>query len=131
MAFTLPEFNILCNVFTGPWIGKVLRISLACNIAQGRRVMPFLIGENGAPTLFTTTSQLLLPAETDIRDGSVGGEADIVEAPAGSGRWYSVISVDDMGKGFPNEHRFALLHKIFEAMNPLLFPGANWPTPIP
>lgn len=93
--------------------------------------MPVWVFENDAPTAYTSTPQLLLPAGTDVRDGSTGGEADIIEVPAGSGRWYSVMSVDDMGKGFPNEHRFALLHKIYERLNPILFLGANWPTPIP
>lgn len=52
---------------------------------------------------------LLLQAYTDIRgENSVGG-ADTVEVPAGSGRYYTVTWVDDIGKGFSNEHRFACL----------------------
>jgi hypothetical protein len=131
MAFTVPDFNLSCNIFTGPWIGKVFRLSADCNLAQGKRSMPVFVFENNAPQNYTTSSQLLLPAGTDIRDASPGGEPDIVEVPAGSGRWYSCVTVDDFGKGFDNEHRFAILHKIWEQLNPVLFPGANWPAPIP
>jgi hypothetical protein len=51
---------------------------------------------------------LLLPPGTDIRSG-VLGTADDVEVPAGSGRFYEVEFVDDVGKGFANEYRVALL----------------------
>jgi len=131
VAFTLPDFNLTCDIYTGPWTSKVLRLSTDCNLAQGRRVVPVWIFEVVAPTVYTLSTQLLLPAGTDVRDGSCGGQPDLVDVPAGSGRWYSVMTVDDMGKGFPNEYRLAILHKIFEQMNPVLFPGANWPTPIP
>ena len=131
MAFTLPNFNLSVDIYTGPWTAKSLRLSVMGNLAQGRRRMPVFVFENDAPTIYTSTPQLLVPALTDIRDGSVGTDADIIDVPAGSGRWYSVVAVDDFGKGFANEHRYALLHKIFERMNPILFPGANWPTPIP
>jgi len=131
MPFTVPEFPLTCNIYDGPWIGKSFRNISECNLAQGRRGMPSVILDDGAPTDYTVLSQLLLPSLTDVRDGSCGGESDIIECPAGSGRWYSVVTVDDLGKGFPNEHRFALLHKIWEALNPLVFPGADWPTPIP
>lgn len=131
MSFSVPDFNLTCDIYTGPWVTKSLRLSSDCNLAQGRRVMPVWIFENTAPAAYTSTPQLLVPAGTDIRDASGGTDPDIVEVPAGSGRWYSVVSVDDMGKGFSNEHRFALLHKIWEGLNPVLFPGANWPLPIP
>ena len=65
---------------------------------------------------------LLLPALTDVRYTGVGGTSDsfydIVEVPAGSARWYWVLSVDDAGKGFANEHRVAEL----QAIEPLPVP---------
>lgn len=63
---------------------------------------------------------LLLPPFTDIQDGFNGVGPDTVEIPAGSGRLYLANMVDDLGKGFPNEHRFAMVSKT----------GA-WPTPVP
>ena len=71
---------------------------------------------------------LLLPALTDIRSvvtfpGGGGSKCDIVECPLGSGRFYLVISVDDVGKGFGNEFRCAAI----QATN--LY--GVWPTPIP
>lgn len=131
MAFNVPTFNLTVEIFTGPWLSKSSRGTVLGNLAQGKRLMPTLLLENSAPVNFTTTSELLLPAGTDVRDGSTGGPADIVEVPQGSGRWYSVLCVDDFGKGFLNEHRFALLHKVFQQLNPIDFAGANWPTPIP
>lgn len=131
MAFTVPQFPLTCDIYAGPWVTKVLRLNSPCNLGQGRRVMPNMFFEPTAPEGYTTTSQLLLPALTDVRDGSCMFDTDIVEVPAGSGRWYSVLTVDDIGKGFPNEHRFALLHKIWERLNPPEFPGADWPAPIP
>lgn len=53
---------------------------------------------------------LLLPPITDIRGmQDVSGFVDVVEVPQGTGRWYGVAVVDDVGKGYPNEHRTALL----------------------
>jgi hypothetical protein len=58
---------------------------------------------------------------TDIRDLNTATGYDIVEVPAGTGRLYLVEQVDDVGKGFLNEHRCATLSKG-------LF---TWPSPIP
>jgi hypothetical protein len=63
---------------------------------------------------------LLVPAGTDLRDNHNLTGSDVVVVPAGSGRGYFVDQVDDLGKGFANEHRFALLSK-----------AGAWPTPIP
>jgi len=129
MAYTLPTFNLLCNVYTwvaapGPLV--VPRLSPACNLQCSRRVNaadPGYFDED----LRTLSMWLLLPPLTDVRpwycyfDGS-GGQ-DIVECPAGSGRIYLVGGVDDVGKGFANEFRVAQL-----------MPCAHyglWPSPIP
>jgi hypothetical protein len=64
---------------------------------------------------------LLVPKKTAIMDRQGPGSAThFVEAPKGTGRWYEVIMVDDIGKGFPNEHRYAVLVKY-----------GVWPDPIP
>jgi hypothetical protein len=132
MAFNVPEFPLLCNIWAGPNppVGAP-RLSAACNLGMGRRSMPMAEGMDQF-NLTHMLAQLLLPAGTDIRDLSCSPatSGDIVEVPAGTGRYYVVVSVDDLGKGFPNEHRFALLAKACSATF-ASFAGVDWPTPIP
>jgi hypothetical protein len=63
------------------------------------------VGEGGGVGGMT----LMVPALTDIRGPQDTVSFDMVECPLGSGRWYRVCAVDDIGKGFANEHRAALL----------------------
>lgn len=135
MAYTLPTFNLTCNVYTnnGDWLTKVFRSIISCQLRgpqQGPRVgstLDFGFGGTGAVPL------LLLPSGADVRDLSVypavSTSADLIEVPAGSGRWYTAWLVDDIAKGFPNEHRFALLSKAYANGNTLHVPP--WPIPIP
>lgn len=123
MAFTVPSFNLLCNIvekLTGypPW----RLTNQPCALVYGRRT-------NSAGTVATAGAapivqamNLLLPAHTDIR-GPQGfvGSVDVVECPAGSGRIYQVAFVDDIGKGWPNEHRTATLIALH----------TPWPVPYP
>jgi len=114
-----PTFNLTCNLKTGP-LHTVTRLSPICNLAWGRRVNVASTGgtsEIGVPLVTVT---LLLPALTDIRGPQSSGGPDLVEVPAGSGRTYLVAMVDDIGKGFANEHRAAVLQQT-----------GIWPTPIP
>jgi hypothetical protein len=67
---------------------------------------------------------LLVPAGTDVRDKFNSSGADAIECPTGSGRFYLAVYVDDMGKGFANEHRGVVLQKVGNALG-------FWPTPIP
>lgn len=116
MPFVVPNFNLLCNIGSGTGAGVFPRppfvsVRLAnqeCALVYGRRVNAAFSGDadSGGPSVFQMN--LLLPMGTDIRgvqDSS--GSVDLVECPAGSGRWYSVSSVDDVGKGYANEHRTA------------------------
>lgn len=132
MAFTVPQMPLVCNIYAGPWLTKALRSSPDCNLAWGRRVQ--LSGHNAGDfdSLPVSLSQvLLLPALTDIRDGVQTLHPDIVECPAGSGRWYQVLAVDDIGKGFPNEHRGAVLTAISSFVDAVGFAGCLWPLPVP
>jgi len=54
---------------------------------------------------------LLTPAHTDLRDNASTGGHDAVEVPSGSGRYYDVTYCDNIGMGFPNEHRAGVLQK--------------------
>jgi hypothetical protein len=128
MAYTLPVFNVSVNIWhSATYIGNFPTVIpppdlvVTCNLALGKR-MNNPVGMN---------MWLLLPAATDIRDGvkavTTHPFGDIVEAPAGSGRYYFVVNVDDAGKGFANEHRVAEITFNLTFM-PLL---PEWPVPFP
>lgn len=132
MAFSVPTFPFKCDIFTGPANTRVLRVhDVDCNLAWGRRVSDGDVFGN--QNEFSAYMTLLLPAGTDVRDMKVGYQEDIVEVPTGSGRLYQVASVDDIGKGFPNEHRAAIIMPGSEAIfgTASNWNGIFWPTPIP
>jgi len=133
VSFTLPTFNLVCDIYTGPWLSKALRSpGVQCNLAFGKRV-------NGFPTFDTAGDQLaasfemylLLPAGTDVRSKIISGQGDIIDVPAGSSRWYGVFAVDDVGKGFANEHRVADLVQISKFLNATTYAGLTPPIPWP
>ncbi len=135
MPFTVPDFNLTCEIFAGPYDLRVLRLSaVPCNLAMGRRVQVNFHGTDG-PNYGPATSSLLVPAGTDVRDNAqlVGGGApyDIIEVPSGSGRWYYVTGVDDVGKGFPNEYRFVSMDKLSSNAGLAQTTGLFWPVPMP
>ena len=74
--------------------------------------------------------ELLMPALTDIRAASDVALADIVECPKASGRFYLVRYVDDIGKGFGNEHRFALMI-MFDKQVDFIDASFAFPVPLP
>lgn len=131
MAFSVPTFNLTVDIYNVVLpSNKTLRLSSPCNLAMGRRInWQYSAGLTGQGTE-GSTPMLLLPALTDIRDASVGQEADILECPQGSGRWYQVENVDDVGKGFPNEYRMATLRKIYHFGGWIALGIPNWPIPI-
>jgi hypothetical protein len=119
VSFQVPTFNLTCriiNLSTG-----LTRLDSACNLAWGRRVNVASTGGTGSAGVLQTCMILLLPALTDIRpalpadptapEGAVTLN-DLVEVPKGSSRMYQVLSVDDIGKGFANEHRAAVIQMI-------------------
>jgi len=131
MAFTVPAFNLAVDIYTGPWPVGAPRLGVMGNLAYGRRVQQVRVTDVGNTESYGGQATLLLPALTDVRDGSVG-QQDYVQIPAGSGRWYVVMLVEDVGKGFLNEYRTATIGKVWQGVNGgLSFPGLFWPTPIP
>lgn len=108
MAYTLPQFNLACNIGSGAVPAFFIpRISgQSCALVYGKRVSEMTEVTTG--TVATLIMHILFPAGTDVRGREVvGGASDLIECPAGTGRWYTVASVDDIGKGWPNEHRTA------------------------
>jgi hypothetical protein len=134
MAFSVPTFNLVCDVYSGPWSGKVLRIHhLPCNLAFGRRVQQsFLDDWFQVPTSGLSLQMgLLVPALTDLRDPFQSFAPDVIECPAGSQRWYGLLAYDDVAKGFSNEYRFAIIVKIGQVIDATQYSGLFWPTPAP
>lgn len=132
MSFSLPSFPLTCEVYSGPWLTKVSRLTSVCNLALGRRGQVFPISTNSGQENRTGPAYLLLPPLTDVRDLNCSmSDNDLVEVPQGSGRWYAVLLVDDVGKGFSNEHRYCEIEKISQQVNAGEYPGLFWPTPIP
>jgi len=122
MAFVLPTFNLTADVYTSgdtPGVDPP-RITIDCQLRAPsvHNMAQNAINQNAQQGMI-----LLTPPGTDLRDNhsTPGNAPDVVEVPPGSGRIYVVQIVDDIGKGFPNEHRFAILYK----------PGFAWPVPIP
>jgi hypothetical protein len=125
VPYRLPNFNLVCEI--GPaqgWVGTwppplpfaVARLSnQPCALVFGRRVGLATSGGTADPGYPTLTMNLLLPARVDIRSNQgVNITPDAVEVPSGSQRWYAVASVDDIGRGYANEHRVAILQPIAE-----------------
>jgi hypothetical protein len=121
MSFTLPSFNLPVRVnrlATGKAGGP--DVVAMGNLAWGRRVAAPASGGTGIVGMVFVAPILLLPVGTDVRDGACPAGPDFVEVPSGSGRWYVALYVDDIGKGFSNEHRAAVLVK-----------SSPWPEPVP
>jgi hypothetical protein len=128
MGFRVPTFNLRCNISAAPFAGgpyipdPPYRLTdQVCQLTYGTRVNVASTGGTTDRGVIVQTMNLLLPARTDVRGPQNGPILDMVEVPAGSGRWYSVVFVDDIGRGFTNEHRTAAIYAV---------PGA-WPTPCP
>jgi len=133
VAFSAPVFNITCGIYTVALPSTLtLRLLSLCNLALGRRInWPWYEGTNVPGQSDGYTCALLLPALTDVRSKICGTTPDIVECPDGSGRWYQVMAVEDVGKGFANEYRIATLIQVRATGDYVGLGIPNWPVPIP
>jgi hypothetical protein len=117
MAFVVPNFNLTCDIFKNEGtldapVVPSLPARLAavpCALVYGRRVNVASTGGTSSPGVPLECMSLLVPKLTDIRGPQDVVINDVVAVPAGSGRWYGVNAVDDIGKGYPNEHRSATI----------------------
>jgi hypothetical protein len=131
MAYSVPTFNLSVGVYTGPWLTKVFRAFVPCNLRMGRGSLVILPTDGNGEAAYGIQPNLLVPAGSDIRDGSCYLEPDLLEVPAGSGRWYVAMNVDDVGKGFENEFRLVTIGKIYQGAGGGTYTGLFWPFPIP
>lgn len=107
MSFSVPTFNISVNVWrSGNAPPALPDFVFPCNLAFGRRTSSFqgVISSPNEPIM-----TCLLPVGTDVRGPMTQFPDTCYEVPAGSGRYYTCVGLDDIGKGFANEHRALLL----------------------
>jgi len=119
MAYRLPTWIITCDISQPPAAGIVgippgpYRITgQICQLTYGHRVNVVSTGGTVQVGVLALCMNLLLPPRTDIRGPQDTTSFDMVQVPSGSGRWYSVAAVDDIGKGFTNEHRSASIYAV-------------------
>jgi len=119
MPYITPNFNLTANVWrAGNAVGNPPDL---VTDAQLRHTGKLTTPVDARTSYLEPMMALLVPAGTDLRSPYQGWGPDNVEIPAGSGRYYICIGVDDVGKGFTNEHRCGYLMK----NTPL------WPSPMP
>jgi hypothetical protein len=132
-SFAIPAFNLDVAVWhhfgTDPDHRPAPDFVVKGNLANGR-VAHLPVWQPAPPAISEQrmSSSLLIPKGTDIRDISCSGGPDVVEVPEFSGRFYWVTYVDDIAKGFDNEHRWAVLQKIYTYGRWAIY---RWPSPIP
>lgn len=135
MPFQLPDFGLSVNLWrwaTG--IGNPPDLTFMANLSLTKaRSVLFTVSVAGRLNAFMRT-ELLCPKGTNIIGAVTAASMDRVEVPAGSGRFYGVLAVDDVAKGYSNEYRLASLIQLTSegitltnpAWGPLL-----WPVPTP
>jgi hypothetical protein len=119
--YTLPSFPLTCNIWHDPTVPPLdlPDVVSTCNLAWGKRVAVPSTGGTGSIGVPLMTMTLLLPPRTDLRGDPFLLACDIVEVPASSGRLYRVAFVDDIGKGFANEHRAGILAQVLPMPVPM------------
>lgn len=121
MTFTVPNFNLSYNLWRNGHLPPLPPDLVGvCNLAWGKRVSSYqgVISVPNEPVM-----TILLPPGEDWRGPQTAAPDALVEVPAGSGRFYSILGVDDIGKGWPNEHRAAIVAWSVAA--------GPWPSPTP
>jgi hypothetical protein len=140
MAYHLPNFNLSINLWRIPsLVSAAPDLIFAANLSPGRRV--FLQPPPNVASTFSTygnfnqLSELLCPKGTDIRGVQNASFTDLVEVPAGTARYYMVMWVEDVGKGFSNEYRFAHIVQMNWSQAISLqgnqWAATPWPVPTP
>lgn len=117
MAFVIPEFPLLCNIWDGGGsfppltipMGPPRETDIECNLAWGKRVNVVSSGGTGQQGVPIAAMTLLLPLGTTIHGPEWTNGPDVVEVPKGSGRWYWVAMQDLIGAGFSNAHQGAMI----------------------
>jgi hypothetical protein len=135
MGFMPPTFNLTANIwrYLTP-VGNPPDATTPCNLSntRARESVGYVIATSRLQ--YVPQTELLVPKLTDLRGYSTTNTGDCVEVPAGSGRFYGVLWVDDVGKGFTNEYRIAaILPLVGWALSYFNtgWSGRLWPVPLP
>lgn len=113
MAYRLPVFNTLCNIWDNPPVPPAPPSdTVLCNLAWGRRVAVPSTGGTDTLGVVLMTMTLLVPSGTVLQGDPNLLTGSIVEVPAGSGRMYNVAMADMIAVGFANEHVGAILVQV-------------------
>lgn len=119
-----PQFPLLANVWhtgnpvTDPPDLANIKAELRATVTH-RQVTSTLTLNRGNITRF-----IYFEKHTDVRAIWPSGFGDVVELPAGSRRYYDIVDVEDVAKGFPNEFRIAAVTVTTNVTPP-------WPVPYP
>lgn len=123
MAFRVPTLNLQCRI----WInqpappfppGRAADLTVSCQLRNPTRAQLASTAVTGS----VSNALLCLPARTNVHGFTATNFSDLVEVPIGTGRYYRVLSVEDVGKGFANEYRLATIQQQTH------LPG-GWPDP--
>ena len=110
--FRVPVFPLVVNI----WNGGIQPPAPPSLVTVGNLCLPHRdsqVVQDYAPGLYVDYQlYVLLPAGTDVRDGSAGFGNSFLEIPAGTFRLYQAVFVDDVAKGFSNEYRRATIVKL-------------------
>jgi hypothetical protein len=140
MSYFVPQMPLECYVWRNPNEGGALNYlspdqQYFCNLTPGKRLMfvPEQVVASKAPFVYM---QLLLPKLADVRafrlDTMLGDQGgDFIEVPKFSNRIYQACFVDDIGKGFANEHRICLMLQFYGGVNWSDVGYVPWPEPLP
>lgn len=124
MAITAPIVVNIWRYASPPPAAPVS--TTAANLMMGLRRSNITLIESVAA--FSSFLYLCVAKGYDIRGWWDGSGGDYVEAPAGTNRYYQVMAVDDVGKGFSNEYRIAFMQQVTQ---PFALFGIPFPVPLP
>lgn len=134
MPYDTADFNIVCGIAPSgsPSLPPDYRTTdQPCAFRSPTRagLVPFGVVLSTGATNNTATGQVLFPKGTDVRDrAQYGGvRLDLIEIPYGSKQWWAVQVVQDVGFGWPNEFRIALVGKFYVTGSPYW----GWPLTMP
>ena len=114
----IPTFNLTINVWYNyaglfPIVAPPTIVTLA-SLSPGDRVLGLITAGN-------FMQFLSVPALTDLQWNRPGGGSakDVIELVPLSGRYFHVEYVCDVGKGFANEYRLAVISDILPVPTPI------------
>ena len=141
MGFQPPTFNLAVNVwrYTTPKANPP-NLTTSGNLSFGKTRPTITALQVSGRLWYYPCIDLCLPKGTDIRGHTRPIGQDFVEVPAGTGRYYCAIRVEDVAKGFTNEYRLAIILQLDSELISLLLSGGGygagwgatiWPEPTP